>query len=77
MVSVSAPKPRTAASDFNVKSSPTVASADISTRGAVISTSVSASISSCPSVDELMDNAVSRNRIFSVVVISISSENWK
>ena len=34
------------ASDFNVRSSPTVASADISNSGVVISTSVSASMSS-------------------------------
>ena len=45
VVSVSAPKPRTAASDFSVRSSPTVASADISSSGVVISTSVSASMS--------------------------------
>ncbi len=43
----------------------------ISTVGAVISTSVSASMSSCPSAEELIFNAVSLNCTSSVVVSCI------
>ena len=49
----------------------------MSTVVAAICISVSATKSNCPSAEELMYIAVSLNCIFSVVLINISSENWK
>ena len=49
----------------------------MSTVVAAICISVSATKSNCPSVDELMYIAVSLNCTFSVVLNSMSSENWK
>ena len=79
VTSLSAPKPSTAASLSNLRSLLTVTAVEalMSTVGAVISNSVSASMSSCPSVLELINIAVSRNCIFSVDAISKSSENSK
>ena len=49
----------------------------MSTVVAAICISVSATKSNCPSAEELIYIAVSLNCSFSVVLINISSENWK
>ena len=75
--------PVTVALPATVKLPPTARLPDISAAPfmsivvAAICISVSATMSSCPSAEELMYIAVSRNRIFSVVSINISSENLK